>query len=251
LNEEFDLSKIILHLGLNAIIIAAHLNIRKLTYFRTLHRKFWLSFFSGISVAYVFVHIFPELGKAQEYFYTTDFNFLHTLDYHAYLISLAGFLLFYGMEYFARKSYLTNIREKKSARVEDHIFWVHSFINISFNFMISYLIFDDEFPSQLGLILFFIAMLTHLMIMDYDSYGYNKELYQRYGRWIYICANLLGLFTAVIFDVSESIFLILFAFLGGGMILNVIKEELPEDKKSNYAGFLLGAIVYSAVLIFV
>jgi zinc transporter ZupT len=251
LNQEFDFSKILLHLGLNAIIIFAHIHIRKLTYFKTLHRKFWLSFFSGISVAYVFVHIFPELGKAQEYIYNLQFSFIHLLDYHAYLISLAGFLLFYGMEYYARKSYRENIREKKSASVEEHIFWVHSVINISFNFMISYLIFDDEFPSQLGLILFFIAMLTHLMIMDYDSYDYNKELYQRYGRWIYICANLAGLFTAVIFDVSESVFLILFAFLGGGMILNVIKEELPEDKKSNYLGFLIGALVYSAVLILI
>lgn len=249
MNEEFDFSKIILHLGLNAIIIAAHLHISKLTYFKTLHQKFWLSFFSGISVAYVFVHIFPELGKAQEYFYTNDFNFLHLLDYHAYLISLAGFLLFYGMEYYARKSHKLNLKVNNINRVEDHIFWVHSVINISFNFLISYLIFDDEFPSSLGLILFFIAMLTHLMIMDYDSYHYNKELYQRYGKWIYICANLLGLFTAVVFDVKESVFLILFAFLGGGMILNVIKEELPEDKKSNYAGFLLGAIVYAVVLI--
>lgn len=251
MNEEFDFSKIILHLGLNAIIIVAHLNIRKFTYFKTLHRKFWLSFFSGISVAYVFVHIFPEIGKAQEYFYTSDFTFLHLLDYHAYLISLAGFLLFYGMEYFARKSYTENLHERNIRKVGDHIFWVHSTINISFNFMISYLIFDDEFPSSFGLILFFIAMLTHLMIMDYDSFEYNKELYQRYGKWVYICANLLGFLTAVIFDVRESVFLIIFAFLGGGMILNVIKEELPEDKKSNYAGFLIGALVYSAVLIIV
>ena len=41
----------------------------------------------------------------------------------------------------------------------------------------------------------------------------------------------------------------LFAFLAGGIILNVLKEELPEDRQSRFSAFALGAIAYAAVLL--
>jgi zinc transporter ZupT len=42
---------------------------------------------------------------------------------------------------------------------------------------------------------------------------------------------------------------LLFAFLAGGIVLNVLKEELPEDRESQFWAFVVGAAVYSAVLL--
>ncbi|HYF03381.1 MAG TPA: hypothetical protein VEC36_08390 [Patescibacteria group bacterium] len=39
------------------------------------------------------------------------------------------------------------------------------------------------------------------------------------------------------------------AFIGGGVILNVLKEELPKERKSRYWTFLLGAGAYSILLL--
>ena len=42
---------------------------------------------------------------------------------------------------------------------------------------------------------------------------------------------------------------VLFAFLGGGVILNVIKEELPQEQESLFWAFALGASLYTALLL--
>ena len=42
---------------------------------------------------------------------------------------------------------------------------------------------------------------------------------------------------------------VLFAFLAGGVILNVIKEELPEEQESLFWAFALGAALYTVLLL--
>ena len=39
------------------------------------------------------------------------------------------------------------------------------------------------------------------------------------------------------------------AFLAGGVILNVMKEELPEERQSRFSAFLLGAAGYGLLLL--
>ena len=41
------------------------------------------------------------------------------------------------------------------------------------------------------------------------------------------------------------------AFLGGGVILNVLKEELPEERGSRFRAFAAGAAGYAAFLVLV
>jgi hypothetical protein len=49
-------------------------------------------------------------------------------------------------------------------------------------------------------------------------------------------------------QVSDVAVDVLFAFLAGGVILNVLKEELPEERQSRYLPFAAGAAVYAALL---
>ncbi|NJL21613.1 MAG: hypothetical protein HC895_13625, partial [Leptolyngbyaceae cyanobacterium SM1_3_5] len=42
---------------------------------------------------------------------------------------------------------------------------------------------------------------------------------------------------------------VLFAFLAGGIVLNVLKEELPEDRESHFWSFAIGAIGYAVLLL--
>jgi len=39
------------------------------------------------------------------------------------------------------------------------------------------------------------------------------------------------------------------AFLGGGVVLNVLKEEIPTERQSGFWAFALGAVVYAALLL--
>lgn len=42
---------------------------------------------------------------------------------------------------------------------------------------------------------------------------------------------------------------VLFAFLAGGVVLNVLKEELPEERRSRFLPFAGGAACYAALLL--
>ena len=67
-------------------------------------RSVWLSAAGGVSVAYVFVHLLPELAEHQDVIAerARDAGLLGAIESHAYLIALFGLGLFYGVERFAR-----------------------------------------------------------------------------------------------------------------------------------------------------
>jgi hypothetical protein len=44
-------------------------------------------------------------------------------------------------------------------------------------------------------------------------------------------------------------FATMFAFLAGGIILNVLKEELPEERESRFSAFTAGTAAYAALLL--
>jgi zinc transporter ZupT len=50
-------------------------------------------------------------------------------------------------------------------------------------------------------------------------------------------------------EISEAALGVLFAFLAGGVIMNVLKEELPEERESRFWAFVLGAGLYAGVLL--
>lgn len=53
----------------------------------------------------------------------------------------------------------------------------------------------------------------------------------------------------VMTEVGELAISLLIAFLIGGIILNVMKEELPEERESSFMAFLAGLVAYSLVLL--
>lgn len=50
-------------------------------------------------------------------------------------------------------------------------------------------------------------------------------------------------------DVHPAALAALFAFLAGGVLLNVLKEELPAERESAFWAFALGAVGYAALLL--
>jgi zinc transporter ZupT len=223
------------------------------TYFLKLTKQkyFWLSFSGGISVSYVFIHIFPELSDAQNEISKMDNPIVDFFDYHIYLISLFGFILFYGLDSAARISKANNAKQNNKDYAEKNVFLVHIVSFAIYNFQIGYFLLHRETPGLESLLFFFAAMATHIMVNDYSLRNHFKHYYMNSGRWILSAAVLLGWLCGVFFDVSHLVLDIMFAFIAGGMILNIIKEELPDERQSKFFGFASGCIVYSALLLII
>lgn len=79
----------------------------------------------------------------------------------------------------------------------------------------------------------------------------HKQIYDQYGRILLTAAILLGWLLGVLTEVNELVLSILQAFIAGGIILNVLKEELPQEQESSIGSFLIGSFGYAFLLLFV
>ena len=230
-------------------LAVVHLFSGKLRFLGGTPRSIWLSMAGGISVAYVFVHLLADLAAEQEAIREAVGETFSFLEYHVYLVALVGLATFYGLERAAKISRQRKRIVDKEDSTEAGVFWLHIASFTAYNALIGYLLLHREEPGFQSLILFTAAMGVHFVVNDYGLREDHKGAYDRIGRWVLVAGIFAGWVVGLIFEVSEAAIAVLFAFLAGGVIMNVLKEELPEERKSRFWVFALGAALYAAILL--
>lgn len=240
------------YISLVAIIVLAfvHIFAGKLRLLEGTPRSAWLSGAGGVSVAYVFVHLLPELGEAQDTISETVGEGLSLLEHHVYFIALVGLVLFYGLE----RAVVISRKRQPGTGSEDAagagVFWLHVSSFAAYNALIGYLIHrrGQEGDGE-TLVLFAIAMGLHFVTTDFGLQEHYKDAYHRVARWVFTVAIGAGWAIGLTVEIHEAALAILIAFLAGGVILNVLKEELPEERESRFWAFVFGAGAYAALLL--
>lgn len=244
------LLQLILVIGL----ILVHVFAGKLRRLEGIPRSRWLSFAGGISVTYVFLHLFPEIKEAQESMSEEGVLKIFA-EQNAYLIALIGLILFYGLERVVKGAQAARENETEMETGETTtgmgVFWFHIASFAFYNALIGYLLVHREEQDLRGMMLFFISMGLHFMVNDFGLQQDHKGTYKRVGRWVLTGSILVGWLTGLATQISETAVNALFSFLAGGITLNVLKEELPEDRQSRFLPFVAGATIYAMLLLFV
>lgn len=221
-----------------------HLYASRLRFLAVVPRSAWLSAAGGGSVAYVFVHLLPELASGQ--YVLAEALPLTFLEAHVWIVALTGLVTFYGLEQAALRG-----REEAEGGegTEVGVFWVHVGVFSLYNALIGYLLVHEgpEGTAQQGL--FGLAMALHLFVNDDGLRRHHQERYTQYGRWILAAAVLAGWAVGALSEMHEALVAVLLAFLGGGLVLNVLKEELPEERASRFWPFALGAASYAVLML--
>ncbi|MBW4419971.1 MAG: hypothetical protein KME13_12180 [Myxacorys californica WJT36-NPBG1] len=226
-----------------------HLFSSRLRFLQATPRSYWLSFSSGVSVAYVFVHILPDLSDAQKTI-QQDLNVeLAFLEHHIYLLALFGLAVFYGLERAAKISRRRSQEMGNGDVTSTEMFWLHMASFAIYNALIGYLLLHREVSGLTSLLFFAIAMALHFIVNDYGLREHHKKMYDHAGRWILAAAVIAGWAIGSGTKLSNAAIAILFAFLAGGIVLNVLKEELPEERESRFWAFAVGAVGYAALLL--
>ncbi len=202
-------------------------------------RSIWLSAAGGVSVAYVFVHLLPELAHLNE---KTAGE-----DPMLYLGAMAGFTLFYGLERLIRRRAAHDAREASPPGV----FWLHLGSFAVYNALIGYLLDEQARQEDLtGLLLYGAAMALHFVVNDRSLYAHHGRRYLTRGRWILAGAALAGVGLGFAVEVPQIVLSACFAVLAGSVVLNVIKEELPEERASRFWAFAAAGGLYAVLLTF-
>ncbi|MGE5378492.1 MAG: hypothetical protein ACM3XO_25815 [Bacteroidota bacterium] len=134
----------------------------------------------GVSVAYVFIHIFPDLEQAQTKI-SQGWRLLPAIEHHAYLVALLGLVIFYGLERLVKSSQSRSsspASDDNKTPVAPGVFWLHIFSFALYNALIGYLLVHREEQDAGGLFLFFVAMAFHFLINDYGLREDHKDTYK-------------------------------------------------------------------------
>ncbi|WP_207462364.1 hypothetical protein [Azospirillum sp. SYSU D00513] len=228
------------------LFVLVHLFVGALRFLDGVPRSRWLSLAGGVAVAYVFMHILPELNAHQQHVETrTEAGGPGLLESEIYLVAMAGLAVFYGLERYVR----ARRSEMGGDDLESGPFWLHAGSFALYNLLIGYLLLHREETGVLSLVTYTVAMALHFVTNDYGLRQDYQSVYDRKARWVLAGAVVAGWLLGFAVELSELAVGLLFAFLSGGIVLNVLKEELPEDRKSRFLPFAGGLAGYAALLL--
>lgn len=234
---------------LSALVFAMiHIGIGWLTILDKTPRSRWLSAAGGISVAYIFLHVLPELAEHR----ATFAEQLNTTEAMAesivYSLALAGLVVFYGLEKVIKPPLARHRRDGDAGLPHAGSFWLHIGTFALYNAIIGYLLLHREETGLWSLAIYSTAMGLHFVTNDFGLRKDHKHRYDATARWIIAGSVLGGWALGVVADLREVWIALLFAFLAGGVVLNVLKEELPEERESRFWPFVGAALLYAALL---
>lgn len=237
-------NQLVLSAKIALLFALIHVFGNRLTFLQVAPRSIWLSLAGGVSVAYVFVHLLPELAEYQETLGRSaarEGGALAVLEHHSYLVALIGLGSFYGLDRLARQSARSAAHAGREHRPTTGVFWIHVGSFAVYNLLIGYFLLHREETDLRGLIIYAVAMALHFVVNDQGLREQHGHIYDDRGRWLLAVAPITGWLLGLATEISAALLATLFAFLGGGVVLNALKEELPEDRESRFGVFALGA----------
>jgi hypothetical protein len=203
------------------------------------HRRF-LSMGSGIAIAYVFIDLLPKLAKNEPAVNEVIWRFFPYFERHVYIMALIGFLLFFMVD-----------RSSKIMQKSQASFYLSLSSYALLNILIGYAVVDIDNPEVQPLLLFTIAIGLHYFSIDYSLNKNFGDRYNHSAKYILISCIFLGWLTGLFFVLSETAVALISAFIGGGVIMNVTRHELPDEHPTSVPSFLLAAFIYTLILLLI
>jgi hypothetical protein len=195
------------------------------------HRSI-VSFGAGMSSAYVFVHVMPELSVARHSFAETTPLLLWFKGMVVYFVALIGFLLFYALDHL-----------RKSGREFDlHQSGFAAYVALAGYLLVNHL-------EHKGTALYAIAIACHFLAVDHELAKQHGVAYTQWGRFILAGMSVLGWALGLMIALPHYVIALLVAFLSGAVIMNSTVMELPSEKDGRFLPFVMGGLIYGVILL--
>ncbi|MFB6131501.1 MAG: hypothetical protein ABEJ28_11860 [Salinigranum sp.] len=221
---------------------AVHLAVGRWEFARAERRRQFLSAGGGASVAYVFVLILPEVSEAATVVGEIRGDVL-LAEQLVFLVALVGFVVFYGIEVLVTQRRDEDVEESK------FVYRAHLLSFAIYSGLIGYLLFHQEVAGLSNLFFYAVAMALHFAVTDYGLHRHYGASFDTGGRWVLASGTVFGAAVGFLTGIDVYALALLFAFVSGGIVFNVIKEELPALTESRFVSFVVGAVVFAALVL--
>jgi hypothetical protein len=203
-----------------------------------------ISFGAGMSAAYVFMHLMPELHEARRTFVESVSMTLRFEGMAIYFLSLLGFLVFYGLDH---------LRDRLDESIKVGEIGLAFKLQVggftAYVWLMSYLLIHHLGTTSVSTAMYAMAIAFHFLALDHTLRHEHGETYQRIGRFVLATAAILGWASGLLFSLPHHILALLVAFISGAIIMNSAMMELSDGKGARYLPFLSGGIIYGLILL--
>lgn len=181
------------------------------------------SFAGGMAVAYIFLHLLPELDVGHE----------HIGD-AIYSLTLVGFCAFYGLEH----AFSLLDDESRHRR-----YFLRMAAACLYNATVVYSLGEQLPTSPLLGALYLGGLSMHLIAMDNGLEEHFGRRFLRSGRALLLASVWIGAVLATVTELHEAVVDVSTAMLAGFLMFNVFRDELPSSEAARYPWFVFGALL--------
>jgi len=214
------------------------------------HQRKVLSFGAGVTIAYVFIHLLPELEAARAVLVRTgEDRLLPFPALRVYLAALIGFMAFYGLEHLAAWTRGPEECEGGQGDGNRRGRWIHVGGFLAYVWLAGYLAVRSLEEGATRVILYAAALGLHFLSLDFTLGREYGPWYKRSARYAFVAAPLAGWATGLAAGLTRSLTAAFLGFISGGIIMNAMVSELPKEKEGRLWPFLIGGAFYTALLI--
>jgi hypothetical protein len=237
-----------------------HILCGRLPLIHTVRHSNWLSFSGGVAVAFVFESLLPKLGEWQGLILTQEqMKFGVTklcedlgmveycggmpkfINYEIFLLALAGMVSFLWVEWGLQSR---NDEKSEHGAPSDH-FTLHIGIFAAYNVLIGYITAHNILPGRFVQALLVTALALHFLGINHTLWINYRDRFDSLGRWIFAASLFLGWLVGVMTEFAQTIYIAMYSFLAGAIIVSVFNDELPNRHEGQFWPFLSGVLIYT------
>jgi hypothetical protein len=210
-------------------------------------RRRWVSAAAGVSVAYVFVDVLPELAAQHRTFLDSAGHRIAFAEQRIYVLALLAFVILYGLEHIVLASRERD-RDAATAGVGGAAYWLHLAGFAAYSALIGYALVERAERGAWALAVYAFAMALHFLILDHTLREEHGRFYGPTARSLLAGSVLIGWLMGARTPLSDVVFARVFAVLAGGVVITTVTAELPGERRGRFWPFCLGALGYAALL---
>ena len=207
-------------------------------------RRSIISFGAGMSIAYVFVHLMPELHSVRGAFAESVSAPLPYEGMAIYFLALVGFLVFYGLDHLR-----AHLREPAGEEQTGLAFKLHVGGFAAYVLLVAYLLVHNLEETPASTALYALAIAIHFLGVDHALREEHGAAYDRIGRFVLAGMSMLGWGAGLLFALPHYVLALLVSFISGAIIMNSTIMELPSEKDGRFLPFMAGGVVYGLILL--
>jgi hypothetical protein len=203
-----------------------------------------LSLGGGVSIAYVFVHMMPEMAAAREAYAASATIPVLFRGMMVYFVALLGFVFYYGLETLRSRVRASSRPGREQASYHIHIGGFSVYV-----WMIAYILVNRVEKTPLHVAIYTVAMAAHFLTIDHSLREEHGTLYEPSGRYLLAAVCALGWGVGLVVPLPLYVIALMVAFVSGAIIMNSAIMELPHRNEESFLAFLAGGVIYGILLV--